>query len=392
MIRFLVILFFTVGLGAAPKPAATASHFDKEIQKNNRQLTSIKNELEKGREKLASLQKEEGKYLDLLEQLDKNIAASRSFLTLVSGKIDTAESLIVLLDDSLEGAQKKLSARQKLMSMRVRQAYLNKRQGVSFAIFNAQSPLEAVNNVKYLEKVGRYDRELLRQINTGKAEIEERRKQQVAELDHLSKLRDEKEKENRHLTSQETQRQKMLADIRKEKTSFEAMVRELERSQKELVAMIKLLEKKRKTAQQRTIKSGVAFDKRKGRLPWPIEGPIVTRFGKVTHPEYQTVIMNNGIDIGASKGEQVRCVAHGNVIHTGWMRGLGKMVIVEHSDGYLSIYAHLENIDVDVDEKLTPESIIGKVGATGSLGGSRMHFEIRKSSEALNPLDWLEKR
>jgi murein DD-endopeptidase MepM/ murein hydrolase activator NlpD len=74
------------------------------------------------------------------------------------------------------------------------------------------------------------------------------------------------------------------------------------------------------------------------------------------------------------------------------MRGLGKMVIVDHVGGYLSIYAHLQDISVEVDQKVALDTELGRVGETGSLGGAKLHFEIRKSAEALNPLLWLEKK
>jgi septal ring factor EnvC (AmiA/AmiB activator) len=279
------------------------------------------------------------------------------------------------------------------MSKRLRQAYMTGPTHVFMMILSAKSPIDAINKVKYLEKINRYDRDLAQQIVAGKTVINEKKVKQHLELEHLSSLHAAKKSENDALISQEQQRKKMLGDIRKEKASYEAMVKELERSQKELVSMIRLLEKKRKKAREHiSTKSVASFEKKKGALPWPVEGPVITKFGKVIHPEYQTVIMNNGVDIEAEKGEPVHCIAMGTVIHTGWLRGLGKMVIVDHVGGYLTIYAHLETIDVNVDQTVTADTILGKVGETGSLGGTRMHFEIRKSSEALNPVDWLEKK
>ena len=101
--------------------------------------------------------------------------------------------------------------------------------------------------------------------------------------------------------------------------------------------------------------------------------------------------MNNGIDIGSKRGQPIECVAPGVVLHVGSMRGLGKMVIVDHAGGYLSIYAHLESISVSQDQEVTSGTNIGNVGDSGSLGGEKLHFEIRKSTNALNPVEWLEK-
>jgi septal ring factor EnvC (AmiA/AmiB activator) len=385
-----------VAFGAGKDDAAVlrpVSHYDREIKRSTRQLDAIRTELEKGREKLKELQKEEGTYLGQLEQIEKNIAASHTYLAMLEGKIDTVQIHILRLSDSLTVAGRKLSARQRIMSRRLRQAYMQGPSHPLVSLFSAQSPLDAINRVRYLEELNRYDRTLVDQIETSRRTIDEKKRLQQREHEHLEGLHDAKVKEHGALKAEEQQRKKTLREVRQKKESFEAMVKELEASQKELANMIKLLEKQRKKAREGTSRQMVAtFEKRKGSLPWPVEGPVITKFGKVVHPQYKTVILNNGIDIGADDGDEVHCVAMGTVIHTGWMRGLGKMVIVDHVGGYLSIYAHLREINVALNQKVTPELVLGTVGETGSLGGTKLHFEIRKSSEALNPAEWLAKR
>jgi murein hydrolase activator len=389
------LLLFSVAVAAGKDDAAlkSVSHYDSEIKKSTKQLEEIRKEIEAGREKVKELKKKEGNYLGQLQQLEKNISTSHAYLSMIDSRIDTVQIIIGQLSDSLEIAGKQLQSRQQIMRKRLRQAYM---RGVShplLMVFTAESPLDAVNRVRYLEKLNRYDRDLVTQIeNTHKA-IDEKKDAQVREREHLSGLREEKQREQTELVAEEKQRKKMLKNIRAKKESFVAMVKELEASQKELARMIRLLEKKRKSARARVSRKRIAsFEKGKGTLPWPVVGPVVTKFGKVVHPEYKTIIMSNGIDIGADKGETVRCVADGTVIHTGWMRGLGKMVIVDHVGGYLSIYAHLKEIVVVMDQEVKTDAVLGYVGETGSLGGAKLHFEIRKSAQALNPVDWLEKR
>jgi len=393
IITFVAVCGIFFASNAQENTLQSVSRYDQEIRSNNRQLDAIKTEIEKGRQKLNKLQQDEGNSLAQLEQIEKNIAASQQYLAVLSQKIDTVEKIITALADSLKQSEHNLVQRQKIMRHRLRQAYMNGTPNLLVTLYTSRSPLEAVNKVTYMEKVSSYDRELTAQIASVKQRITQRKAAHTLELAHLSALRATKASEKKAHEAQELQRKSMLAGIRKEKSSFESMVKELERSQKELVTMIKLLEKKRKKAKDAaTTKKVVSFEKKKGSLPWPVEGAVVTKFGKVVHPEYQTVIMNNGIDIEAAKGDTVRCTAPGTVIHTGWLRGLGKMVIVDHVGGYLTIYAHLESIDVAVDQQVATDSVLGRVGDTGSLAGSRMHFEVRKSSEALNPIDWLEKR
>jgi septal ring factor EnvC (AmiA/AmiB activator) len=99
--------------------------------------------------------------------------------------------------------------------------------------------------------------------------------------------------------------------------------------------------------------------------------------------------MNNGIDINAAKGGAAKCVAPGTVIHIGSMRGLGQLVIVDHASGYISVYANLQSINVALNEKVDIGVILGKVVTVQN--NSKLHFEIRKSTTALDPVEWLEK-
>lgn len=390
----ILLLFITIALaGNDVASLKSVSHYDREIKKSTVQLEKIRKEIEAGRKKVKELKKKEGNYLGQLQQLEKNISTSHVYLSMIESRIDTVEIIIEQLSDSLVIAGKQLQSRQQIMRKRLRQAYMRGKTHPLLVVFNAESPLDAINRVQYLEKLNRYDRELVAQIDNTRKAIDEKKNTQVQEREHLSELREEKQREQTELVAEEKQRKKMLKNIRAKKESFEAMVKELEASQKELARMITLLEKRRKSARARVSRKRIAsFEKGKGSLPWPVEGPIITKFGKVVHPEYKTIIMNNGIDIEADKGETVRCVADGTVIHTGWMRGLGKMVIVDHVGGYLSIYAHLKEIVVVMDQEVKTDAILGYVGETGSLGGAKLHFEIRKSALALNPVDWLEKR
>src|SRR5262249_18739918 len=95
------------------------------------------------------------------------------------------------------------------------------------------------------------------------------------------------------------------------------------------------------------------FGANRGRLPWPAEGDIIGRFGLETHPEWGTQIRNNGIDIKAPEGSPVRCVGDGRVEVSDWLPGYGQSVIVNHGQGYYSIYAHLSSSSVSTGSRVS---------------------------------------
>jgi septal ring factor EnvC (AmiA/AmiB activator) len=390
----LTAVFLAIGfLSVAYAEDADISAFDREIRSRSGALDSIRNELERGRAKLKVLQKEEGNYLERLEQIEKNISASRTYLNVMEQRIDSVGQVIVALQDSLVTAEKLLEKRQTAMKKRLRQAYMSGSPHPLLLILNSRSPMDFIHRTRYIEELNRYDRELVKEITEAREKVDRSRKEREQEKERLAKLLEVKQEEQQAFLKEESLRRTMLESVRSKKKVFTAMIAELEAAQKELNAIIRQLEQKRKKAEkkkQQQKSSVLAFDKKKGKLPWPVKGPILAKYGKVVHPVYQTVTMNNGLDIGAKMGSPVSCVASGSVIYVGWMRGLGRLVIVDHSSGYITIYAHLEKINVDLDQEVNLGTVLGHVGDSGSLGGEKLHFEIRKSTSSLNPMEWLE--
>ncbi len=388
----LKVLFLFVAAMAVTAVATDnlVNSYEQEIKQKSSVMDSIKNELEKGRQRLKVLQEEEGSYKEQLEQIEQNIKASRTYLELLEHRIDTVGSLIALLEDSLADAQQKLLERQSIMKRRVRQAYMTGSPHPLFLVLAAKSPLELLDRIRYIEELNRYDKGLVRDIDASRKEIDKRKSERQQERMRLEQLLSEKKDEQFSLQKEESLRKAMLEKVRLEKDAFQQMIAELEASQKQLQKIIEQLEKKRKQAKEQSIGKGVlSFEKRKGKLNWPVKGTIVDGFGKIVHPVYKTVIMNNGVDISVKEGQTVQCVAPGAVIHVGFMRGLGQMVIIDHSAGYMTVYAQLQNVSVNVDQKVQTGTVLGKVGSTSK--GPRLHFEIRKSTDPLDPSEWLEK-
>jgi murein DD-endopeptidase MepM/ murein hydrolase activator NlpD len=122
---------------------------------------------------------------------------------------------------------------------------------------------------------------------------------------------------------------------------------------------------------------------------WPTQGYVIAHFGRQKHPKWKTITENIGIDIKADFGEEVRAVASGVVTAITWQRGRGNIIIINHMGGYFTVYTHLSQILVQIDEKVQLGQVIGNVGDTGSLQGPILHFEIWKSNRVLDPEDWL---
>jgi murein hydrolase activator len=133
------------------------------------------------------------------------------------------------------------------------------------------------------------------------------------------------------------------------------------------------------------------FSLNRGHLPWPAVGAIARRFGQQSDGLYGTVIACNGIVIRAPAGASVQAVANGTVAYADWLTGYGQVVILDHSDGYYTLMAHLASLAVAAGRQVAVGDTLGTVGDTGSLQGPQLYFELRQGTNVLDPEAWLRR-
>jgi septal ring factor EnvC (AmiA/AmiB activator) len=131
------------------------------------------------------------------------------------------------------------------------------------------------------------------------------------------------------------------------------------------------------------------FASLRGRLPRPAGSRIEVGFGRVVDPRFRTVTVQKGVDIEAERGEPVLAVAPGRVVHAGWFKGYGNLVIVDHGEGFHTLVAHLASMTAAAGEDVDAGSPLGTVGDTGSLKGAYLYFEVRENGKPLDPKSWL---
>lgn len=371
----------------------SSAEYDQKIEEKNAVLDSIKEELEKGREKLQQLKTQEGTVVTQIDVLEKNIQTSEQYLRKVSVKIDSTSRSIAILTDQLSSANSELLLRQAIMKKRLRAMYKTGRIQLPHIILSSRNISDILHQVHYFNDLTNYDKRLAAHIDTMRMKIASAKSDLERQQRRLAAFKRNKQTEYVSLVDEQDSHQKLLQSVRAQKESYVKMIRELEAAQKELQNIVAMLEKnKRKKVRTQHEKSlNATFEKQKGRLPWPVSGKVVTDFGKVVHSIYKTVTMNTGIDISCHKGDKVICVAAGTVAYTGWMRGLGKLVILDHG-GYYTTYARLEDVSVDNGENVEAGAEIGTVGEANQFDGLKLHFEIRRSTEAVDPLDWLDEK
>ena len=358
------------------------------IDGQEKELERIKREIEEHRAASRKLQQQEKTTLKKLSALEKEISLSREFLrnlqrqeSLMSERVDSLRIHIDSVDSTL--------ARQKnVFARRIRQMYKRDPNYRWDIILGSENIQEAVRRYKFTRLVAEQDAALIREMRSRKQTYEIESAALTESLADMAVVRTEREEEASKLERSKRQRATLLAKIRTEKTQTTQAIKDLERAQQELKDLIGRLEKQRLDLESKGIVIEGDFGKLKGKMIRPVDGRIVRGFGQQRHPKYGTVTFNNGVDIGSSAGAPVRAVASGLVEFVDWIDGYGKCIILNHAGGYYTLYAHVSATYVAQGQKVTGGEVIAEVGDTGSLDGFECHFEIRKSKQALNPMEW----
>jgi murein hydrolase activator len=183
-----------------------------------------------------------------------------------------------------------------------------------------------------------------------------------------------------------------LAKITQAKESYEHALQELERSASRIDSLLREMEQRRRAAAVRPPTGGIVPHAGKGGLPWPAEGSVVSLFGRQKHPTFNTFVQRRGIEIKTAEGSAIHAVMPGSVVYADWLKGYGLVIILDHANGFFSLYAHASRILATVGTQVDAGQAIGETGDTGMTGENTLYFELRHGAEPVDPLQWLARR
>jgi septal ring factor EnvC (AmiA/AmiB activator) len=365
---------------------------EKKAPKEKKELKEIQKKIEDKQAIIKKAEKTEKKVISDLDTIEETLAQKQQELKHYEVNLKTQENEITVLIQQIEKRKAEAAEEEKFLADRIKILYRLGRLSFAKAIFSSDSFTTLMRRYDYLTRLIDYN---VATINDYSQKLD------LLQLDQ-QRLK-EKEKELEGLTKQTRSVQKKILTHQEEKTNLLARVRsekqlqlkaleELKLASQRLQGLIDKLDKQKAITSlpSAIFPSGYPFSLR-GKLDFPVEGKVITFFGEHEDQEFATVSFNKGIEITAQRGSPIKTVLNGTVIYSGWFKGYGNIIIIDHSAGLYTLSGHVSELLKPVGTPVKTGETIALVGDTGSLKGSNLYFEIRHHGQPLDPLEWLKK-
>lgn len=355
------------------------------------ELERIQREMQQKKKELKRASRRERSVLADLDKIDREIQAGGAELADRRKRLDETERSLGEIERSSAELGRKLTDVKALYARRLRALY--KMHGSASPVFEMDSLDGMARKITYLGLIAERDGRIIADYQTALGRLGEQQDRAGRARNEILSQRRTIEAQKAELETKRLRKSAILASVRQEKTLSGQTLRELEEASVNLWAMIRKDEQGRRASQETPAppRSEAAAGKTGG-LPWPVDGAVLTRFGMQRHPQFGTMVFRRGIEIEAREGQAVRAVEAGEVAYADWYTGFGKLMILDHGNGFYSLYGNLSRLDFAKGARVPKGQLIGLAGETGSLKGAKLYFEIRRNGEAQDPLRWLAKR
>ena len=371
---------------------AVADPITDKIEKERRALGQLKDQIEETRKRADKAGKKRESLLQGIQTLDERLLRERQAHQEISRKLRKKDQEIEVITTQIGGLRVSIRERRDAILARLRVQYMEGRFGHWKTLLASDSYGDFQRRIQYLSAVSERDYALMGTFRTDMAQMEQAERQREEARVGMLSYKQSTEKQLAEMQSVKKEKKVYLAKITHQKESFEHALQELERSASRIDSLLREMEQRRRAAAARPPTGGLLPRGVKGALPWPADGSIVSYFGRQKHPTFNTYVQRRGIEIKTVEGSAIHAVMPGSVVYADWLKGYGLVIILDHANGFFSLYAHASKILASVGSQVGAGQAIGETGDTGMTGENTLYFELRQGAEPLDPLQWLARR
>jgi septal ring factor EnvC (AmiA/AmiB activator) len=358
----------------AEKPAA-------DTRKTEAELQAVKSEIERVTRQVSDEQVEKDRLSKELRGAEVSVGKAREGLDNVRrGRAERA-SKRTLLAAQKRTREADLAQNRGALAGQLRAAYLIGREEPVKLLLNQKDPERAGRMFVYYSYFGRARADQIHLIENDVQAIAELDEQVQAEDARLAELEKQQRAALMELEQAREKRSGVLASLTAESNSH---AQSLERLKSQQSGLEKLLRELRRAMEKFPIDNNDAFAHLRGKLTWPVGGKLIARFGE----SRAGGVKWDGVLVATERGAPVRAVYGGRVIYADWLPGLGLLTIIDHGEGYMSLYGHNERLYKTVGERVNAGDTVGSAGDSGGSNRPELYFEIRKAGKAVDPRPW----
>jgi len=335
------------------------------------------------RQTLIEAGKEERSILSQIEDLDISLSALRAEKAELQNQTTAFENQKLEQSERVAKATIDLQEKKNDLNKTLRALYKLHKRGIARVVFGAESPIELRRRSSYLLSLIQLSTKKLDAYKDALSNQEQEQQTLSATKQQLNATQEQLLFKEQELEQLRSSKQTILTDVRQKRSTALKLLSEINRSQQNLQEQIPV---------PQNIQTS-SFSSLYGKLPWPVQGKLIRRFGK-QKDDQNRVVKNRGIDIEAPFGSPVRAVANGKIILAEFIPAYGMTIAIQHGN-HSTIYSHLNGLNVRKGQTVSGGTTIGYVGNTGLTDTTNRYilgFEIRKSRVAKDPLPWLRRR
>ena len=362
----------------------TASAHPQDPAELGRQLDALRAEIAQIQIRLSSDLAGRDELAAALATSERQLAALGLELRDTRQELSLSQSRLNLIEERIQQAQAQSAQAAQALAGQLRLAYQQGSPSRLKILLNQDDPRRLNRHMAYHGYLTRARVDLLDKLQQSLLELARQQTELNEETRHLLAL---ERRQHDELATQEqlrAERDQVLADLDARIESQAERLAALEQDAQELTELLEELERAlREIPMDVEIPSVLGL---KGKLPRPVAGPLLNRFGQARGGEVRW----NGWLIGAAGGSEVRAIAHGRVAYADWLRGYGMLIILDHGDGIMSLYGHNESLLHSVGDWVEPGAPIATVGQSGGASEPALYFELRQNGRPADPAGWLD--
>ena len=361
---------------ASPSFAENISDVEKNLSQQKAEIASIK-------KKLSKLKIQQNQQNKALQATSKKVSSARKQYQATQKQIKSTQQKLAKLREQNRDIKLQLSRSKKDIQKLLIAVYKNQNSNQLKLLLSQDSPQTFSRLLKYHDYFQQEQLDQIQEHLTTLERFKQNEQQLTKELVSFQELKTQQKAQQDKLNQSKKQQQQQLAKLR---SSVKSEARRLEKKQKDQQRLNKLLADMKKALEDiNALGSNRPFKSDRGKMPWPTKGKIKRSFGSAIA---SGKLKSTGILIGAPSGRPVSTIHSGRVVFSDWFSGFGLLTIIDHGDGYMSLYGQAESVIREPGEWVNRGDVIAYTGNTSDTNIEGIYFEIRKQGTPVNPKRW----